>query len=46
LTYAINPRTFATAAVSASALGDAAKNSPASRSSHANTAVLALTYAF
>ncbi len=46
LTYAINPRTFATAAVSGSVLGHAAKNSPVSRSSNATTAVLALSYAF
>jgi len=46
LTYAINPRTFVTGAVSGSVLGDAAKNSPVTRSSNANTAVLALTYAF
>jgi len=38
--------TFVTAAVSGSVLGDAAKNSPVTRSSTANTAVLALTYAF
>nr|WP_315848524.1 MipA/OmpV family protein [uncultured Rhodoferax sp.] len=46
LTYAINPRTFVTAAVSGSTLGDGAKNSPIARSSNANAAVLALTYAF
>ena len=46
LTYAINPRTFVTAVVSGSVLGDAAKNSPVTRSSNANAAVLALTYAF
>ncbi len=46
LTYAVNPRTFVTAAVSASTLGDGAKNSPIARSSNANAAVLALSYAF
>jgi outer membrane protein len=46
LTYAWNPRTFVTAAVSSSTLGDGAKNSPIARSSNANAAVLALTYAF
>lgn len=46
LTYLINPRTFVTAAVSGSALNDGAKNSPIARSSNANAAVLALTYAF
>ena len=46
LTYALNPRTFVTAAVSGSTLGDGAKNSPIARSSNANAAVLALTYAF
>lgn len=46
LTYAWKPRTFVTAAVSSSTLGDGAKNSPITRSSNANAAVLALTYAF
>lgn len=46
LTYALNPRTFVTTIVSGGVLGDAAKNSPVARSSNANAAVLALTYAF
>ena len=46
LTYALNPTTFVTAAVSGSVLGDAARNSPITRSSNANSAVLAITHAF
>ena len=46
LTYLLAPRTFVTAAVSSSALGDGAKASPVTRSTSSNAAVLALTYAF